>query len=187
MRDAMKKDPSILGNAIIVLQADNDRLEAQARRDAVAKHQGALFDADDPSEGNPHGATTIVEFYDPRCPYCRQLEPLLSRFVSRDGNIRLVLKELPILGPASEMESKALLAGARQGHYRGLRAALMRGSPNDPTVGSLRQVAMKLGLDWLRLQRDVNSPAVAKELRANQRLAADLAFKVRRRSSSEPK
>ncbi len=97
------------------------------------------------------------------------------------------LPELPALGPAAKMESKALLAGARQGHYRGLRAALMRGSPNDPTVGSLRQVAMKLGLDWLRLQRDVNSPAVAKELRANQRLAADLAFKVRRRSSSEPK
>jgi protein-disulfide isomerase len=177
VRDAMKKDPSILRDAIVVVQADNDRIEAQAQHDALANHQDILFDANDPFAGNPRGATTIVEFYDPRCPYCRQLSPMLARFVAKDGNIRLVYTDLPILGPASELGSQALLAAARQGRYDALRAALMRSSSEDSedlTEASIRRAAAKLGLDWLRLHQDMESPAIAKQLAANKQLAQDL-------------
>lgn len=173
MRDAMKKDPSILRDAIVVVQADNDRLEAQAQHDRVASHQDVLYNANDPFAGNSRATTTIVEFYDPRCPYCRQLEPLLSSFVSKDGNVRLVFKDLPILGPVSEMDSKALLAAARQGRYQALRTAIMR-SPDDLTPASLQGVVESLGLDWKRLRRDMDSTAVATELRETKQLAADL-------------
>jgi protein-disulfide isomerase len=174
MRDAMKKDPNILRDAIVAVQADNNRIEAQARHDALANHQDVLFDANDPSAGNPHGATTIVEFYDPRCPYCKQLAPQLASFVANDGNVRLVYKDLPILGPASEMGSRALLAAARQGRYDALRAAIMRGSSEDLTQGMIRDAALKLGLDWHRLLHDMNDPAVTKRLAANKQLAAGL-------------
>jgi len=174
MRDAMRKDPTILRDAIVVVQADNDRIEAQAQHDALVNHQDVLFDANDPSAGNPRGATTIVEFYDPRCPYCRQLAPMLTSFVAIDRNIRLVYKDLPILGPASELGSRALLAAARQGSYDALRRALMGSSSAGLTEGSIREAAKKLGLDWPRLQRDMESPAVSKQLSANKQLAQDL-------------
>ncbi len=163
VRDAMKKDPSILRDAIVAVQADNDRIEAQA-----------LYDARDPWAGNRHGATTIVEFYDPRCPYCRQLAPQLAAFVAKDGNVRLVYKDLPILGPASELGSRALLAAARQGRYEALPAELMRGSPDDLTAAAIRDDAETLGLDWQRLRHDMDSPAVTRQLAANKQLAADL-------------
>jgi protein-disulfide isomerase len=174
MRDAMRKDPSILRDAIVVVQADNDRIEAQAQHETLANHQDVLFEANDPSAGNPRGATTIVEFYDPRCPYCRELAPLLSSFVAKDRNIRLIYKDLPILGAASELGSRALLAAARQGRYDALRNALMRSRSDDVTEGSIREAANKLGLDWQRLHRDMESPAVAKQLSANKQLAQDL-------------
>jgi protein-disulfide isomerase len=72
VRDALKRDPSILRDAIVVLQADNDRIEAQARREVLTNRQDQLFSANDPSVGNPRGTTTIVEFYDPRSPYWRR-------------------------------------------------------------------------------------------------------------------
>lgn len=174
MRDAMKKDPTILRDAIVAVQADNDRMEAQAKHDALANHHDALFSANDPFAGNPRGATTIVEFYDPRCPYCRQLAPMLTSFVAKDRNIRLVYKDLPILGPASERGSRALLAAARQGGYDALRAALMRSSSDDLSETSIRKAAEKLGLDWQRLHEDMESPAIAKQLAANKQLAQDL-------------
>ncbi len=138
MREGMKKDPSILRDAILMVQADNDRIQAQAQHDALSNHQDVLFDASDPSTGNAHGATTIVEFFDPRCPYCKQIAPSLERFVANDGNVRLVYKDLPILRPASEMGSHALLAAANQGRYEELRAAIMRGASEDLTEASVR-------------------------------------------------
>lgn len=173
MHDAMKRDPSILRDAIIVLQADNDRLEAEARQAAISHHASALFDASDPSAGNPHGNVTIAEFYDPRCPYCRQLAPILATFVAKDGNVRIVYKDYPILGPASDLGSRALLAAQRQGRYEALRQALLSSSP-DFTEGSIRQAADRVGLDFAQLKRDMNSIGVREKLSANRELAEAL-------------
>lgn len=173
LRDAMEKDPTILREAIVVLQADNDRLEAQAQHAAITNHANVLFDSGDPSVGNPRGNVTLVEFFDPRCPYCRQLAPMLMRFVAKDGNVRLVYKDYPILGPASELGSRALLAAQRQGRYEVLREALM-GASTDFTQSSIRETAERVGLDWARLERDMNSAGIARKLTANNELAQAL-------------
>jgi len=174
MRDAMKKDPTILREAIVELQADNDRLEARVRHETLSNRQDVLYDAGDPSIGNPHAKTTIVEFFDPRCPYCKQLAPALTHFVATH-DVRLVYKVFPILGPSSELAARALLAAARQGGYERLRAAIMQGeSEDDLTLATIRAAAMKTGLDWQRLSRDMNDPAIAKQLETDNNLAADL-------------
>jgi protein-disulfide isomerase len=174
LRDAMKRDPSILRDAIVVLQSDNDRLEAQAQHAAITNQKNFLFDSSDPSAGNPRGNVTIVEFFDPRCPYCRQLEPMLARFVSKDGNIRLVYKDFPILGPASELGSRALLAARLQGHYEALRQILMGSASSDFTQASIRIAAEKAGVHWPSLERDMTSAGVRKKLMENKTLAQAL-------------
>ena len=110
VRDALKQDPSILRDAVTALQAeDGDRQQASSRA-AIAAAGDKLVDAADPTGGNPKGDVTIVEFFDTRCPYCRKLEPAMADLLARDHGVRLVYKDLPILGPASVLGSKALLA-----------------------------------------------------------------------------
>ena len=173
VRNALKRDPSILRDAVTALQADNANQHAADTRAAIAAQRVALSDPADPAIGNPQADVTIVEFFDTRCPYCRHLDPTMTQFMQHDPSVRLVFKDLPILGPASLLGSKALLAAQRQGGYAKLRAALMQ-APPDTTIDMIHQLAEAAGLDWPRLQRDMDDPAIQQRLDANVRLAHEL-------------
>ena len=171
LRDALSRDPTILRDAIAAMEAAETRERSVARRAAIERQAEALFrDAADPVRGNPRGDVTIVEFFDARCGYCKQLHPALEALVRRDANVRVVMKDLPILGPNSVLASRALLAAQRQGRYASLHDALMtlRG---EPTEAVIRQHAERLGLDWARLRRDMDDPAIQRRIEANIRLA----------------
>jgi protein-disulfide isomerase len=174
LRRALREDPSILRDAFAGLEAADQRARADARREAVLRHAEALFrNADDPIRGNAAGDVTIVEFFDARCGFCKQLHPALEALLRRDTSIRIVMKDLPILGPNSMLAARALLAAQRQGRYAPLQAALMtlRVEPTEPV---LRQQAERLGLDWPRLRRDMDDPAIARRIEANMELAQSL-------------
>jgi protein-disulfide isomerase len=173
MRDAMKRDPSILRDAVIALQAADAERGKSASRGAVVAAKDALVNANDPVAGNPRGSVTIVEFFDVRCPYCRKLEPEMADFLAADHDVRLVYKDLPILGPASVLGTKALLAARRQDAYVRLRDVLMR-MPPDITRAGIETEARKLGLDSARLLRDMDDPSIQKQIDANLRLAQRL-------------
>ena len=170
VRDAMKNDPSILREAILALQADNARVEAVATRASIEKRHNAVFDPRDPSTGNARGGVVIAEFFDPACPYCRELAPQMTRFLAKYGDVRLDYKDLPILGPGSELGSRALLAAQRQGAYEPLRDAIMR-DPRDITIETIREHAQRLGLNWALLRHDMDDAAIARKLEANKNLA----------------
>ncbi|HEX2940398.1 MAG TPA: DsbA family protein [Rhodopila sp.] len=173
VRDALKKDPSILRDAVVALQADDGEKSQQASRTAIAQYRADLVTPADPVAGNPQGSVTLVEFFDTRCPYCRRMEPAMDQLLAQDHNVRLIYKDLPILGPASLMGSKALLAAQRQGAYERMRAAVMK-LPPDTTMAQLQTTAQSLGLDWPRMQRDMADPAVQARLDQNIALAHKL-------------
>jgi protein-disulfide isomerase len=166
LRDALKSDPSILRDAI-------DAMKQSEMRAAIAAQQAGLVRPDDPVAGNQAGSVTVVEFYDTRCPYCREMEPVMAELLARDHQVRLVYKDLPILGPPSVVAARVLLAAQKQGGYDRLRAALMR-MPPDFTREQIMAAAGKLGLDTARLGRDMDDPAIKARLEANLRLAQAL-------------
>jgi protein-disulfide isomerase len=173
VRDALKQDPSILRDAIIALQADDGERTQAAARAAIVQAKGRMVTAADPVAGDPHGDVTIVEFFDTRCPYCRKMEPTMESFLAQDHRVRLVYKDLPILGPASVLGTKALLAAQKQGAYVKMREAVMR-LPPDTTLPQIEAAARGLGLDWPRMQRDMNDPSVQARIDANLKLAHEL-------------
>ena len=173
LREALRSDPSILRDAVVAMQADEGTRERAVTQAALEAMRDQLVTADDPVAGNPKGDVTIVEFFDTRCGYCRRLEPVMARFLAKDGNVRLVYKDLPILGPASVLGSKALIAAAKQGGYEKLREALMK-LPPDTTLPMIEAEAKALGLDWPRLARDMEDPAVRSQIDANLKLASAL-------------
>src|SRR3954451_12163680 len=128
VREALKSDPAILRDALSSLQADEARRQDKVTSDVLNLIGPHLVDAADPVAGNPQADVTIVEFYDTRCPYCRRMLPTMAEFLQSDPKVRVVYKDWPILGPASQLESRALLAAQQQGGYFKLQAALMGSS-----------------------------------------------------------
>ncbi len=174
LRDALKRDPSILREAITTLQEDDQHQSEAAARAAIAAAGPALTRTPgDPVAGNPDGHVTLVEFYDVRCPYCRRMLPTLAALLAEDHDIRLVYKDLPVLGPGSVIGARALLAAQKQGGYQKLHDALMAGSP-DVTEDSVKTAAQRLGLDWDRLHADMSAPDVLARINANLGLAQKL-------------
>jgi protein-disulfide isomerase len=169
LREALKQDPSILRDAVDAMQAD----EGRARQAALAAAKDRLVDPADPVGGNPNGDVTIVEFFDTRCPYCRKLEPSMAELLSADHGVRLVYKDLPILGPASVLGSKALLAAQKQGGYEKLRSAIMA-APPETTKAMIQDMAQRLGLDWKRLEHDMDDPSIQARINRNLELARSI-------------
>lgn len=174
IRHALIADPSILRDAAEALQANEAAHQAEAAHHAIAESQTALTaNPGDPVAGNPHGDVTVVEFYDLRCPYCRRMVPVMESLLRQDPHVRLVYKDIPILGPGSVLGARAVLAAQRQDGYAKLQAILMRGN-GQITEDSLRSAAQQTGLDWPRLRRDMNDPAIKARINANLELARRL-------------
>jgi protein-disulfide isomerase len=145
MREALRTDPSLLRDAITALQEDEERQKTSAARGTIGELNQALFrNPADPVAGNPNGDVTVVEFYDARCPYCRRMVPVVAELLRRDPNVRFVYKDFPILGPASTLGARALLAAQKQGGYFKLHAILMTGGPTIDQ-DSLRAAAARHG------------------------------------------
>ena len=165
VRDALMRDPSILRDAINALKSDEgDQQKAQLAASRTRLEDGGAV------TGNPQGDVTIVEFFDTRCPYCRRMEPVMENYLAQDHKVRLVYKDLPILGPPSVLGSKALLAAHRQGGYEQLRDAIMAGPPQT-TKATIKEAAEGLGLDWAQLARDMEDPAIQTQIEQNLKLA----------------
>jgi protein-disulfide isomerase len=174
LRRALREDPSILREALAAVEAADQREQAEAASRALAANADALFrNPDDPVKGNPQGRITLVEFFDARCGYCKAMHPTMEEAIRRNGQLRVVLKDIPILGPNSILASRALFAAQRQNRYAQLYDALMR-VRDETNEAVLRRESDRLGLDWTRLRRDMDDPAIARRIEANLNLARAL-------------
>jgi protein-disulfide isomerase len=123
--------------------------------------------------GDPDGDVSVVAFFDYNCPYCRNGAPDLDRLLAADGKVRLVLKELPVLGRDSEEVARIAQAAIAQGNYLELHRRLFaeRGRATKDTA---LRIAAELGFDPAKLKADMHSRAVEDAIAANRRLAARL-------------
>jgi protein-disulfide isomerase len=171
LRDYLMKNPEVLVGA---LQAAKTKLarDADVKTAAlIADHRHQLYDdPQTPVGGNPHGDVSLIEFFDYRCPYCKETQPALEKLLANEPRLRLVYKELPILGRVSVTAAHAALAAGRQGKYEAFHRAMMaaRGNITDATVF---QVARSVGLDLHRLERDMAAPEIDKAIAATVKLA----------------
>lgn len=174
VRDYLLNNPEIIFNAVSSMRRKQKREEAARAKSALLTHKAAIFDDPlTPVTGNPDGDVTIVEFFDYQCGYCKRVFPALMRTVKEDGNVRLALKEFPILGAQSRFASEAALASRKQGKYAAFHSALMkvRGALNEAKV---MVVARSVGLDTQRLRKDMRDPEIQTLLEENFKLADTL-------------
>jgi protein-disulfide isomerase len=174
IHDYLTKNPELM---LDVLQAAQDKLKGESREKAsvalVERRAELLDDPDTPVGGNPKGDVSLVEFFDYRCPYCKQVVPALEALLAKDKQLRFVYKEFPVLGPDSVTAARAALASRKQGKYEAMHRALMavKGTIDEAAV---TKVAASVGLDLDRLKADMAAPEVDRSLKANIKLAEAL-------------
>lgn len=174
VRDYLLENPELLLEALEVLEQRTQAAQESRQQETLSLHRDELGrDATSPVLGNPEGDVTVVEFFDYQCGYCKQASAALRDLLERDPGVRLVMKEFPILGPASLVGARAALAAERQGGYEDLHWALManRGQLDEEKVFAL---AAEAGLDVEQLRADMNDPRIQETLRRNYGLAEQL-------------
>lgn len=172
--EAIRENPEIIVEALSILDAREQEAKAAAVSAALDAEREALeSDPDAPVMGNPEGDVTMVEFFDYNCPYCRRSMPELSGLLEDDTNVRVVLREWPILSEGSDFAARAALAARKQDRYQDMHEALMALQQPADEVSVLR-VAEELGLDIDQLKADMASPEIAEHIATSQRLAQAL-------------
>ncbi|NOE25632.1 DsbA family protein [Ruegeria sp. HKCCD6157] len=174
VREYLLENPEVIIEAINILEERNAVAEAAADKELVAANADELFD-DGYSwvGGNPDGDITLVEFMDYRCGYCRRAVPEVTSLLAEDGNIRLVIKEFPILGDASVLSSRFAVATkhvAGDDAYKQVHDALLEFT-GEPSEVALRRISDGLGLNSDEIIAAMDSDRVTDEIARTRALA----------------
>lgn len=173
VRAYLLEQPEVIFDAIKLLEERRTAAAARSDRDVVAANAEALF-ADGYSYvgGNPDGDITIVEFSDYRCGYCKRAHPHVKQVLEFDPNVRLVLKEFPILGPDSVASARLALAATEidAERFETLNDELMRFQGN-LTEDIAYRLAAEVGYDIAALKEKAASDAIAERINRNYALA----------------
>lgn len=177
IRAYLLENPEVIMEAVDVLEQRQADAQAASDQTLVEVNADALYD-DGFSYvgGNPDGDITMVEFIDYRCGYCRRAHPEVAELLASDGNIRLIVKEFPILGEQSVLSSQFAVAVkqiAGPDAYKAVSDALItfRGDINRD---SLTRLAEDNSLDAEAILDRMSGPEVAEEIQKTRELAQRL-------------
>ncbi len=177
VRSYLLQNPEVIFEAVAEFESRNAEAQVEMDRAVVAAHSEALFD--DPNSwvgGNPEGDVSLVAFIDYRCGYCKRAHDDLEELLATDTDLRLIIKEFPILGPESELASRFAVATLRLGGdeaYESAHDLLMRyDGPITPDY--LDDLAGELGLEMEAVFAEMESDAVTEVIASNYQLAQRL-------------
>lgn len=172
-------NPQVLSEMIALLDAQQKSAAASSDQALVAANAKALFeDGYSYVAGNPDGDVTLVEFLDYQCGYCHKAFPELLDLIKKDGNIRLIVKDFPILGPGSDLAARAATATMiAQGPeaYAKLNEVLMT-TKGPITDASLDRAFSEAGLDAAKIRASMEDPEIDRRLAQNHALGQNLAI-----------
>lgn len=162
VRQGLLSDPKILSDTI-------DALRDARLAPVIAENRAAI---ETPFKSSWKGAqrpdVTLVEFFDYACPYCRASNPAVDRLLEEDRGLRLVYRELPILGPDSMTAARLSLEASKLGRFAQFHDSLWAaGRPSPDTNATAARAA---GIDPV----PKNDPEIDAELRQNLKLAGEL-------------
>lgn len=177
IKDYLVKNPEVLQEALAELERRTQENQKRAQLAALKETRETLNRSPRGSVvGNPSGDVTLVEFFDYNCGYCKRALSDLRILIKADPKLKVVLKDLPVLGPDSVEASRVALAakpqlsGDRLFEYHA-RMLETRGRVNGERGLA---VAREMGLDIARLQRDLEGPEVKAALQENSDLSEKL-------------
>jgi protein-disulfide isomerase len=175
VHDYLVAHPEVLQEAMGELEKRQAAAEAEKHKTVIKEHAQALFSSPDQvTLGNPKGNVTFVEFFDYNCGYCKHAMSDMLTLMKDDPNLKVVLKEFPVLGPGSLEAAKVAVAVRMQDpdgkKYLQFHVKLLGG--RNPADGARAlAVAKEVGVDMDRLAKDLKGPEIEKTLQQDSKLA----------------
>ncbi len=179
IKDYLLQKPEILREAIGVLEAREKAAETKAREKVVSDPSGALFSAANQAViGNPEGKITLIEFFDYNCGYCKRALSDLARLMKDNPDLRVVLRDFPILSPGSVEAAKIANAYLRQ--FQGEKFwefhQRLLGSRGPVGKAEALAVAKDLGADMDKLAKDAAAPGITAGIDESGKFAKSLSL-----------
>ena len=115
---------------------------------------------------NPEGRIVVEEFLDYYCSFCKVSSPEVDALAAADPDIRLVIRELPILTPQSLPLAQIALAASYQGLYLEVHKAMMT-ARTVPSPEAALAIVASLGGDPEQILADMNRPEIGQHIRRN--------------------
>lgn len=175
VRQALLDHPLMLDEAIDALEAAREEQQESLVSQVIAENAHLLFDDENASVmGNPNGAITLVEFLDYNCGFCKRAHGDVMRLIAEQTDVRVLVKDFPVLGPGSlEAAQVAVAFRATGGDMTAFIDAMMNESVQADTA-SARAVALELGADETALDLALDSPAIMEPIGEAYNLAEQL-------------
>lgn len=162
VRQGLLADPKILSEAVDALRDAQYEPILAANRAAIETPFGSSW------KGAAKPEVTLVEFFDYACPYCKASNPAVDRLVQEDKGLRVVYRELPILGPDSVTSARLSLEASKAGRFGKFHDALWAAGRPSPETNAIAAKAAGIAA------QPTDDMAVVAEIRRNMQLAGQL-------------
>lgn len=177
VRAYLLENPEVLLEAIGVLEERQAAAQAGDDAEMIAINAEAIFES--PHSwvgGNPEGDVTLVEFVDYNCGFCKRAFPEVMALAELDGNLRLIMKELPVLGPDSELTARFAISVLQLFGDDAYAEAHERLMMTEGRAGAtaVQRIAGEMGLDMAAISERMDSSEVTEVIASNHALAQRL-------------
>ncbi|KEQ17010.1 DsbA family protein [Endozoicomonas numazuensis] len=176
VRKTLVENPDILVEAMNELRKQEVVAQQNADQKMLkSRHKDLFENPENPVIGNPKAKLTIAYFGDYNCGYCKRQDPVLKKIVEQNPDVKIVIKELPILGPESREAAEMALATFKQdkSKYLTVNQRLMS-KPGRHSSGSIKAALKAEGINSDKLKVD---ESVSRQINDNLRLAQDLGIR----------
>lgn len=164
-------NPKVVSESLQAAMALKQQEEMAKMEKVVVANKDKIFKNEaDPVGGNLKGTETLVVFTDPNCHYCKKFHPELVSLLKTNKNVKIIFKDLPVMGNNSLLAIKAMLAAKNQGKYVEVQDAVY--SADKPlTKKQIMKLAEKLGIDVKKLEADMKSKEIQAQIDQNLELS----------------
>ncbi|MEI2385726.1 DsbA family protein [Breoghania sp. JC706] len=176
IRTYLMENPEVIRDAFYELERRKAEAEQKERVATITENKSVLFDSTRQAVlGNPQGDVTLVEFFDYNCGYCKRALGDMDRLIEGDSNLRVVLKEFPVLGQGSVEAAQVaaavnIMAPDQYGTFHE-KLLMAKGRANGAKA---IEVTKELGLDQDELAKTLKNPEVAATIDETYALAKTL-------------
>lgn len=156
VHDYILANPEIIESALVALEEKQRAAEKAKQTEAIANLSETIFNSEHQAViGNPNGSVTMVEFFDYNCGYCKRAFNDMQALVEANPDLRVVMKEFPILSEDSLEAARISVAVSKLApqSYADFHRELLV-TPGTANLQKALSVAEKLGLDTKALEAE---------------------------------